>query len=106
MRADVRDPGRAERADRVHCGAPGDLDIGDLLARRVRREAALEAVPQPLRAVAAGDADLAARRLVEHYAQTAKLIFAAIDPEHDLARLRTTMATVAPGSEGALTLDA
>jgi DNA-binding GntR family transcriptional regulator len=59
-----------------------------------------------LDAAAAGDADLAARRLVEHYAQTAKLIFAAIDPEHDLARLRTTMATVAPGSEGALTLDA
>jgi len=56
-------------------------------------------------AAAAGDADLAARHLVEHYAQTAKFIFAAIDPEHDLARLRTTMATVAPGSQGALALD-
>jgi DNA-binding GntR family transcriptional regulator len=53
-------------------------------------------------AAAAGDADLTARRLVEHYAQTARFIFAAIDPGHDLIRLRTTMATVAPGSEAAL----
>jgi len=60
---------------------------------------------QVVDAAGAGDADLAARRLVEHYAQTAKFIFAAIDPAHDLARLRTTMATVAPGSEAALTLD-
>ena len=36
-------------------------------------------------AAAAGDADLAARRLVEHYAQTACFIFAALDPGHDLA---------------------
>jgi DNA-binding GntR family transcriptional regulator len=48
---------------------------------------------------AAGDADQAALRLAEHYARTAALVFAGIDPDHDLARLRTTMATVAPGSE-------
>jgi DNA-binding GntR family transcriptional regulator len=53
-------------------------------------------------AAAAGDADLAARHLVAHYAQTASFIFAALDPGHDLARLRTTMATVAPGSETSL----
>jgi DNA-binding GntR family transcriptional regulator len=50
-------------------------------------------------AAAAGDADQAALRLAEHYARTAALVFAGIDPDHDLARLRTTMQTVAPGSE-------
>ena len=48
-------------------------------------------------AAAAGDADLAARHLVAHYAQTASFIFAALDPGHDLARLRTTMADGRPG---------
>jgi DNA-binding GntR family transcriptional regulator len=57
-----------------------------------------------LDAAAAGDADLAARHLAAHYAQTAAFIFAALDPGHDLARLRTTIATVAPGAEDALTL--
>jgi DNA-binding GntR family transcriptional regulator len=57
-----------------------------------------------LDAAAAGDADAAARHLAAHYAQTASLIFAAIDPAHDLARLRTTIATVAPGAEAALGL--
>jgi DNA-binding GntR family transcriptional regulator len=55
-----------------------------------------------LDAAAGGDADLTARHLVAHYAQTAKFIFAALDPGHDLARLRTTIATVAPGAEAAL----
>jgi DNA-binding GntR family transcriptional regulator len=50
-------------------------------------------------AAAAGDADQAALRLAEHYARTAALVFAGIDPDHDLARLRTTMERVAPGSE-------
>jgi DNA-binding GntR family transcriptional regulator len=50
-------------------------------------------------AAAARDPDLAALRLAEHYAHTASRIFAGIDPDHDLARLRTTMRTVAPGSE-------
>jgi len=31
-----------------------------------------------------------------------RFIFAALDPGHDLARLRTTIRTVAPGAEGAL----
>ena len=47
---------------------------------------------------------LAARHLVEHYAHTARFVFAALDPGHDLIRLRTTMETVAPGSEAALEL--
>jgi GntR family transcriptional regulator, rspAB operon transcriptional repressor len=50
-------------------------------------------------AAAEGDQDQAALRLAEHYAHTAALIFAGLDPDHDLARLRTAMHTVAPGSE-------
>jgi DNA-binding GntR family transcriptional regulator len=55
-----------------------------------------------LDAAAAGDADLAAERLAAHYAGTAGRIFKAMDPEHDLARLRTTILTVAPGAQHAL----
>ena len=57
-----------------------------------------------LDAAAAGDGDLAARHLAAHYPQTAVFIFGAIDPAHDLARLRTTIATVAPGAEDALSI--
>jgi DNA-binding GntR family transcriptional regulator len=57
-----------------------------------------------LDAAASGDADLTATRLVAHYAQTAALVFAGLDPDHDLARLRTTILTVAPGAEDSLTL--
>jgi DNA-binding GntR family transcriptional regulator len=53
-------------------------------------------------AVAAGDTELAAERLVEHYIHTVKLIFDGLDPEHDLERLRATIRTVAPGAEHAL----
>jgi DNA-binding GntR family transcriptional regulator len=53
-------------------------------------------------AIVAGDAGLAADRLIAHYIHTVKLIFAGLDPEHDLERLRTTIATAAPGAEGAL----
>ena len=57
-----------------------------------------------LDAAATGDPELTARQLVAHYAQTAALIFEGLDPGHDLARLRTTILTVAPGAEDALTL--
>jgi DNA-binding GntR family transcriptional regulator len=50
-------------------------------------------------AAKAGDQDLAALRLAEHYARTAALVFERLDPKHDLARLRATMRIVAPGSE-------
>lgn len=53
-------------------------------------------------AAAAGDQELAARRLAEHYATTATVVFEGLDPDHDLARLRTAMRTVAPGSEATL----
>jgi DNA-binding GntR family transcriptional regulator len=55
-----------------------------------------------LEAVLEGDADLAAERLVEHYLHTALLIFAGLDPEHNLARLRTTVKIIAPGAERVL----
>lgn len=58
-----------------------------------------------LDAAASGDPDLAAERLVAHYAVTAGRVFHAIDPGHDLSRVRTTIRTVAPGAEPAL-LDA
>lgn len=53
-------------------------------------------------AVLEGDAALASERLVAHYAHTALLTFAALDPSHNLARLRTTVEIVAPGAERAL----
>src|SRR3954469_13588687 len=52
-----------------------------------------------LDAAAARDPEAAAFHLAEHYARTVERIFAGLDPDHDLARLRTTMKTVAPGSE-------
>jgi DNA-binding GntR family transcriptional regulator len=55
-----------------------------------------------LDAASAGDADRAARKLAEHYAHTAKLVFAGLDPDHDVSRLRATLKEVAPGSEEAL----
>ena len=58
-----------------------------------------------LDAAAAGDAELASRRLAEHYAVTAGLVFAVLDQSYDPSRLRTALETVAPGTE-AMLLDA
>lgn len=55
-----------------------------------------------LDAVVHGHAELAARRLAEHYAHTAMLVFAELDPGRDPARLRATLRLNAPGSERAL----
>jgi DNA-binding GntR family transcriptional regulator len=55
-----------------------------------------------LDAAAKGDADLAARRLAVHYARTAALVFAVLDPKQDPERLRTAIRSVAPGAEAAL----
>jgi DNA-binding GntR family transcriptional regulator len=55
-----------------------------------------------LDAAAAGDPELAAERLVAHYASTAGRVFHAIDPGHDLSRVRTSIRLVAPGAEQAL----
>jgi DNA-binding GntR family transcriptional regulator len=58
-----------------------------------------------LDAAAAGEPDRAADRLAEHYARTAALVFDALDPDHDLRRLHTTIKTVAPHAQAALTKD-
>ena len=55
-----------------------------------------------LDATGSGDAELAAERLVAHYAGTAGRVFHAIDPGHDLSRVRAAIRTVAPGAESAL----
>jgi DNA-binding GntR family transcriptional regulator len=55
-----------------------------------------------LDAAAAGNPDLAADRLAEHYARTVPLVADALDPEHDFSRLRTTIRVVAPGAESVL----
>jgi DNA-binding GntR family transcriptional regulator len=51
-----------------------------------------------LDAAAAGDADAVAVALAVHYVKTARLVSDALDPEHPLERLRTTVAAVAPGA--------
>jgi DNA-binding GntR family transcriptional regulator len=48
------------------------------------------------------DADLAVERLAVHYARTAGLVFGALDPDHDLSRLRSATRRVAPGALAAL----
>jgi len=55
-----------------------------------------------LDAAAAGDTDLAAKRLAVHYARNAARTFTVLDPEHDPGRLRCAIAAVAPGAEAAL----
>jgi DNA-binding GntR family transcriptional regulator len=57
-----------------------------------------------LDAAAACDPDLAATDLAKHHAHTAALVLRVMDPAHDLARLRTTIAALAPGAESALDL--
>jgi DNA-binding GntR family transcriptional regulator len=52
-----------------------------------------------LDAAASGDAELAARRLVEHYVRTAPIVFDALDRDYDLTRLRIAVGAVAPGAE-------
>jgi DNA-binding GntR family transcriptional regulator len=51
-----------------------------------------------LDAASAGKADAAAELLAAHYLHTVRLIFGALDPDHDLARLRTAVAVVTPGA--------
>jgi len=75
---------------RLRFGAYGNWDD-----RRAEHRAILDAA-------AAGDADLAADRLAEHYVRIIPLVFDVLDPDHDLGRLRTTIRAVAPGAEAAL----
>ena len=48
------------------------------------------------------DVEGAAVALARHYARTATRVFSSLEPEHDLAHLRATLATVAPGAEDSL----
>jgi DNA-binding GntR family transcriptional regulator len=57
-----------------------------------------------LDASAAADAELASVQLARHYAQTAMLVIAQLDPEHDPVLLRTTLETVAPDAAAAVKL--
>jgi DNA-binding GntR family transcriptional regulator len=53
-------------------------------------------------ACAEGDAQLAVRRLVEHYGRTAALVFAGLGGDYDPERLHVALAAIAPGSEASL----
>lgn len=53
-------------------------------------------------AATAGDADLIVRCLLEHYGRTAALIFTGLGDDYDPERLRTAIATMAPGAERSL----
>jgi DNA-binding GntR family transcriptional regulator len=53
---------------------------------------------QVLEAAADGDVERAAEALALHYVRTAQMIFAAVEPERPLRRLRETVAAVAPGA--------
>jgi DNA-binding GntR family transcriptional regulator len=55
-----------------------------------------------LDAVRDRDEALAAALLAAHYVRTALTVFEQLDPDHDLARLRCTLASVAPGAERSL----
>ena len=60
-------------------------------ARRAEHQAILDAV-------GAGNREAAADLLADHYLHTVRLVFGELDPGHDLARLRETVAIVAPGA--------
>ena len=55
-----------------------------------------------LDAAAAGDVDLAVRRLAEHYGYAAAMIFQSLGGDHEPDQLRVALAMVAPGSERTL----
>jgi DNA-binding GntR family transcriptional regulator len=59
--------------------------------RRAEHRAILDAVGE-------GDRETAADLLADHYLHTVRLVFGELDPDHDLARLRETVAIVAPGA--------
>ena len=75
----------AERYRR-RCGAADSWE-----ARRAEHRAILDAVGE-------GDREAAADLLADHYLHTVRLVFGELDPGHDLARLRETVAIVAPGA--------
>ena len=56
-------------------------------------------------AVSAGDLDLAVQKLAEHYGRTATMVFEGLGGNYEPDRLRTVIASVAPGAEQVLTSD-
>lgn len=82
----------ADHAERYRLSFGG---FGAFADRRAEHRAILTAVQE-------GQADVAAEKLVTHYADTAEIVFGRLDPDYDLSRLRLTIRTVAPGAEPAL----
>jgi DNA-binding GntR family transcriptional regulator len=80
----------AEHATRYRF-AYGQADPGSWETRRAEHRAIVDAA-------AAGDGPLAADWLVVHYARTALVVIAALDPEHQAGSLLTAIETVAPAS--------
>ena len=80
----------AEHAARYRF-AWGQADPGNWEARRAEHRAIVDAA-------AAGDAALAADRLVAHYARTALVVIAALDGGHEPRALLTAIQAVAPAS--------
>jgi DNA-binding GntR family transcriptional regulator len=76
----------ADHAERYRMAVDSEIDWD---ARRTEHRAILDAAKK-------GDADLAALRLAEHYAITARLAFGEIEPERDLDGLRIALRTVGP----------
>ena len=108
-------PHRAFHQLLVHgAGARGQATIGELFDHAERYRLTLVGFTSDswpnrhlehreiLDAVVDGDLDRAAAALAGHYAHTAQSVFARLEPERDLSRLKMTLATVAPGSEGSL----
>jgi DNA-binding GntR family transcriptional regulator len=111
----LRDPHRAFHAKLVQAAGPrvtttieqlfdhaeryrhayGASSDQEWMVRAIEHRAIVDAAQQ-------GDTELAARKLAGHYAQTAKQIFAGLQPDHDLSHLRTAIHTVAPGAEAVL----
>jgi DNA-binding GntR family transcriptional regulator len=77
---------------RLHFGAAAP-DVWE--QRRAEHRAIVDAA-------ASGDPEISARRLTEHYARTAGLIFAGLGQEDLGDRLRTAIQAVAPGADKAM----
>ena len=71
--------------------APGTMGLGAAASLGLKAAMMLPRLA-PVGALSAGEG-------AGRAARTAGLVFAGLDPDHDLARLRETMRTVAPGSE-------
>lgn len=80
----------AEHAARYRF-AYGQAEPGNWETRRAEHRSIVDAA-------AAGDPRLAADRLVAHYARTALVVIAALDPDHEPRSLVTTIEAVAPES--------